>query len=113
MTTDKLAEVCSFKQIVTGQTRQIESVFCGDLLSWAMGRAKENDAWCTVMGNVNTIAVATLADCSCVVLCHDSMPDEMFLEKAKQQGVNVFTTQKTEFEACVEIALALGIVQKI
>ncbi len=112
MTTNNLVENCNFKQIVKAEQRDIKHAFCGDLLSWAMGRAKEDDAWCTVMGNVNTIAVATLADCACVILCHDSVADENFLAKANQQGVNVFSTPLSEFDACVEIAIALGIVQK-
>ena len=45
-----------------GEERQIEGAYCGDLLSMVMGRAKENDAFVTVMANVNTIAVAVLAD---------------------------------------------------
>ena len=33
-------------------TREVTGGYTGDLLSWAMGRAKEGDAWFTVMGNV-------------------------------------------------------------
>ncbi len=110
MKTTQLATACGFTQLITGEEREIKHVFCGDLLSWAMGRAKEDDAWCTVMGNVNTIAVSTLADCSCIVLCHDAVPDDNFKQKAKLQNVNVFTTSMSEFEACVALAKALGIV---
>ncbi len=109
ITTSQLTEKCGFSQIITGDDRNVEGVFCGDLLSWAMGRAKEGDAWCTVMGNVNTIAVSTLADCACVVLCHGSVADENFMQKAQMQDVNVFTTPLSEFEACIALANALGI----
>ena len=37
-----------------------------------MGRAQEGDAWFTVMGNVNAVAVAVLADTACLVLTEDS-----------------------------------------
>ena len=39
--------------------------FCCDLLSVAMGKAPAGCAWVTVMGNMNTLAVATLADAAC------------------------------------------------
>ncbi len=109
VTTSQLAEKCGFEVLNEGDDREVKSVFCGDLLSWAMGRAQEGDAWCTVMGNVNTIAVCTLADCACVVLCHGSAADESFLQKAKLQDVCVFTTPLSEFEACIALANTLGI----
>ncbi len=101
MDTITLAKKCKFNILNEGDNREITGVFCGDLLSWAMGRAKEGDAWCTVMGNVNTIAVATLADCACIVLCHESVADEDMLARAKQQGVCLFSTDLPEYEACV------------
>lgn len=51
-----------------GKERQIEGVYCCDLLSIVMGRAKQDDAWITVMGNMNSIAVASLSDVSCIIL---------------------------------------------
>ena len=33
-----------------------------------MSKAPENGAWVTVMGNKNTLAVASLADVSCIIL---------------------------------------------
>lgn len=109
MTTASLAAACGFVCAVPGEEKEITGVFAGDLLSWAMGRAKAGDAWCTVMANVNTIAVATLADCACVVLCQDAAADAGMLEKAAQQGVAVFTTPLPEFEAGVRAARACGV----
>ncbi|MEG0769180.1 MAG: hypothetical protein RSG59_04590 [Ruthenibacterium sp.] len=109
--TTALAAACGFAVLVPGDTREITGVYTGDLLSWAMGRAKEGDAWCTVMGNVNTIAVATLADCACVVLCHSAVPDDAMRERAAQQGVAVFTTSLPEFEASLAVARVMGLVK--
>ena len=41
--------------------REIDGVYIGDLLSWVMGRASQDNAWITIMSNINVIAVATLA----------------------------------------------------
>ena len=48
--------------------RPVEGGYCGDLLSWVMGRAPAGGAWLTIMSNVNVAAVAALADTACVVL---------------------------------------------
>ncbi len=101
MNTTLLAQNENFSVLNEGETCDIKGVFCGDLLSWAMGRASEGDAWCTVMGNVNTIAVSVLADCACIILCHGSVADENMLAKAKTQDVCVLSTQLSEYEACV------------
>ena len=63
--------------------RNIESVFCCDLLSLVMSRAPEDCAWVTVMGNRNVIAVASLADVSCVIAAEGCSFDEEAVEAAK------------------------------
>ena len=47
--------------------REINCVYTCDLLSFAMGRAPADSAWVTIIGNVNAIAVASLADVACIV----------------------------------------------
>lgn len=39
------------------------------------GRAPQNSAWVTVMGNVNAVAVAVLADTACIVLAENAPLD--------------------------------------
>ncbi len=84
-------------------SREVSRVFCCDMLSIAMGKAPEGCAWVTVMGNKNTLAVATLADAGCVVLAEGVTLNETDLACAKEQGVNVFTTQMPIFEAALKI----------
>ena len=107
MNTTELAAACGFTQAVCADAREISGIFTGDLLSWAMGRAKEGDAWFTVMGNVNAVAVATLADCACIVLCHDAALDANAKMRALEQGVSIFTTSMPEFESSIALAKAL------
>ena len=109
MTTKELSTVCGFLPAVEADAREITGIFTGDLLSWAMGRAKEGDAWFTVMGNVNAVAVAALADCACVVLCHGAALDAVAKTRAEDQGIFIFTTELPEFEASLALAKALGL----
>ena len=107
MNTKDLPAVCGFSPLVPGEEREIEGIFTGDLLSWAMGRAKEGDAGFTVMGNVNAVAVASLADCACIVLCHGAALDAVAKTRAEEQGINIFTTDLPEFEAGFALARAM------
>ena len=83
--------------------REITGGYCGDLLSWVMGRAQAGDAWITVMGNLNAIGVAVLADTSCIILAENAWLDEDARQKADQQGVAVLGSERTSYQ------LALGI----
>lgn len=80
--------------------KNVENVYCGDLLSWVMGKLKSHDVWVTIMNNINIIAVAYLADASCIILSENSDIEDEVLEKAKLNGVNVFRTSKSSYEIC-------------
>lgn len=83
--------------------RDITVPFCCDLLSVAMGKAPAGCAWVTVMANINTLAVASLTDAACVILAEDACVDEVTLSKAEMQGITLFTTGLSIFDAALSI----------
>ena len=87
--------------------REVTGGYAGDLLSWVMGRANSGDAWITIMSNVNIVAVATLADPSCIVLSEGVGIDAEVLEKAKSVGVNILGSDEDTFAICARIAAVL------
>lgn len=101
----QLLEDGTFQVIHAGEDpeREITTPFCCDLLSVAMGRAPAGCAWVTVMGNMNTLAVATLADAACIVLAEGAMLDETAQKKARQQDITVLATELPVFEAALWI----------
>jgi len=105
MTIFDLIQMGEFKVLNEGVNpkREISVPYCCDLLSIAMGRMPADSAWVTVMGNINTLAVATLADASCIILAEGSMLDEPAHNKAKEQGITVFTTDLPIFDAALYI----------
>ena len=110
MTVKELADRLSLTPInIDDESREIQGAYTGDLLSWVMGRAKSGNVWVTIMSNINVIAVATLCDVSMVILSEDSRLDNDALVKAKNQGINVYTSNKTSYELCAEIGLLLKI----
>lgn len=83
--------------------REITIPFCCDLLSIAMGRAPSGCAWVTVMGNMNTLAVAALTDAACVILAEGAVLDEVAKKKAVDQEITVLSTEMPIFEAALKI----------
>ena len=84
--------------------REVSGGYAGDLLSWVMGRARSGDAWITIMSNLNIIAVASLADPSCIILSEGVELDEAVRERAENQGVNVLSSKLDTFALCALIA---------
>lgn len=109
MRTPELENLPGFEALVAAEPREITSVYCADLLSWAMGRAPEGCAWCTVMGNVNAVAVASLADAAAIVLCEGAALDEEARAKAEERGINICRSAQPAFEAGLAIARAAGL----
>lgn len=83
--------------------REISDVYIGDLLSWVMGRAKPDDAWITIMSNVNILAVASLADTACIILAEGVTVDDEIKNTALQKDINIISTELSAFEAAVSI----------
>jgi predicted transcriptional regulator len=85
-------------------SREIDGCYCGDLLSWVMSRAEENNVWLTVMGNINSIGVAVLTDVACIVLTENAPLDDNAKQKADQNGVIILTTNKNSYEVAAEFS---------
>ena len=99
MTVSQLCKECGFEIVNLEEDREITGgVYCCDLLSFVMGRAPADGVWFTVMGNLNAVAVASLSDVACVVLCEGIPRDEPGLAKAKEQGINILRASMPIFE---------------
>ena len=104
MTVKELAAACGFDTACGEGDREITGgVYCCDLLSIVMGRAPADCAWVTVMGNVNTLAVASLTDAACVTLAEGTVLDEVVVEQAKTQGITVLATTEPVFDMALQI----------
>lgn len=86
----------------------VESVFTCDLLSLAMGRAPSGCAWLSVMGNINTLAVASLTDVGCVILCHGVKMDDETLKKAREESIPVFYSDEPIFDTALKVYNAIN-----
>ncbi len=99
MTVKELCEKCGFEEIcIPEPEREVNGAYMGDLLSWVMGRAGFDNAWITIMSNINVIAVASLSDVSCVILTEGVTLDEEVKKTALEKGINVLKSPLPSFE---------------
>lgn len=104
MTVGEICKNCGFKLLVAAdENREIESVYCCDLLSIVMSKATENCAWITIMNNLNSVAVASLIDMSCIVIAGGIDADATLLMKATEQGINILLSSEPIFETALKI----------
>ena len=104
MTVKQLSELEGFSAITLPEPdRRIDGVYVGDLLSWVMGRAGADNAWVTIMSNVNVVAVASLSDVACVILAEGVTLDREVSEVASARGINVLTSSLPAYEVCTTL----------
>lgn len=105
MTVETLANRLGFNIIcMPDPGKTVDGVYIGDLLSWVMSKAEQGNVWITIMSNVNTLAVATLVDTSCILLCEDVRLENDVLETAKSKGINILSTSLSSYEAAIKLS---------
>ena len=88
--------------------REINGCYIGDLLSWVMGRAQMDNAWITIMTNLNVVAVASLADTACVILAEGAEMESDVLETAREKDVNVLVSEQPIYETAMRLSELLA-----
>jgi hypothetical protein len=109
MTVSELSKKLELEVIVMAdKTREVTGGYVCDLLSWVMGRSNPGDAWITVIGNINTIAVSLLADTACVILAENCHLDNDAKLRAEIEGVTVLRSSKNSFQLACEIGTLIA-----
>ena len=83
--------------------KDVTGCYIGDLLSLAMSKVQEGDAWVTVQGNINVPAIAALTGCAMVILAENMKFDEDALLRAKSEEIPVYYSEKSAFEIACKI----------
>jgi len=108
MTVSQLAQTLDLKRFSPGNgEREVRGGYVGDLLSWVMSRAKAEDAWITIMSNVNVASVAELTDVSCVILAEGVEPDPGLSEKLGRIRAGVYGSPLGAYELAWRVNAAL------
>ncbi len=88
-----------------GLDREVSGAYICDLLSWVMAHAQKGDAWITIQSHSNTIAVASLLELSCIIVCEDAEIEEDTVKKAIDEEIPVLSSTKSAF------VLAKGLIE--
>ena len=108
MTVNELAAKYGFTTVTMPDgEREVRGGYCGDLLSWVMGRAGQDNAWITIMSNMNIVAVASLSNVSTVILAEGVTLEKNVSDTASAKGVNILSSGKSAFEIAAMIAREL------
>mgnify|MGYP000846013085 FL=1 len=90
-------------RILTGETgldKQVEGIYCCDLLSWVMSHAGKGYAWITVHTHLNIVAVATLLELSCIIIPEGIEVEEATVKRAIQEGIPVISAAPSAYGIC-------------
>ncbi len=99
MTVSEAANKLSLECYSEGdQGREVKGGYSGDLLSWVIGRAGAGSAWITIMSNANVAAVALLAEVSMIILAEGVAPDDELFNRARQQGLALYSSPMGAYE---------------
>lgn len=99
MKASMLIEKYGFEKLTDASAEfDINHAFIGDLLSWVMGHAKSDDAWITILGHPNIIAVALLRELSCVIIAHDAQIQPETIDKANEESFLILKSSLSAFE---------------
>jgi len=76
---------------------EFHGAYTSDLLSDVMANAREGGALITIQAHKNTVAVASLAGISVIIICNSRpVPGDM-IEAAKNEGIAVIRTKENQF----------------
>lgn len=90
--------------LLADENRTVCGAYAGDLLSWVIGRANADSAFLTIMTNVNVVAVAALAELSCVIFCENVNVPQEVMESAKEKEINLFRSNLPTFETALRLS---------
>ena len=95
-----LVKKAKFKLITNDSmiSREVKGLYCCDLLSWVMARAKDGDAWITVQTHMNIVAVASLLEISCIIIPEAIPVEQETIDKANEENVFILSTNLNSYE---------------
>ena len=94
-------------QVVCGKEHtknELSGCYIGDLLSLAMSRIQAGNIWITIQTNINIVAVASLTEAGCILLCDSCTPDANTAERADREGIPILVSEKSAYALAGELS---------
>jgi len=93
----QIADKCSLQKVVFCSNDEIETGYCGDLMSDVIANADSNSIWITIQAHKNSIAVALIKDIKAIVFSNNVEMNQDLIEKAKEEKINLLRSEKNSF----------------
>jgi len=103
MKLSKIIDKCRLEKIVFYDDCEVETGYCGDLMSDVMAHAEPECIWITIQAHKNSIAVALIKDIKSIIFTNNVKLEKEVIEKAKEEKINLLRTDKNSFTVCGEI----------
>ncbi len=95
-----------FKVLCEGKNAPIDSLYCSDLMSFALGHIKsEKTILCTILKGMNVIAVAVALNLPIVIFCEGVEPTEEVIIEAKQNNITLLASKLNTYETAKQIEI--------
>jgi serine kinase of HPr protein (carbohydrate metabolism regulator) len=107
---EKLVEELSLK-VLAGRDhlqRDVTAAYCGDVLSRVIAKGMRGSLWITVQTHLNTVAIASLHELSCIIIPEEAAVDERSLSKAEEEQVIILTSPMSAYTIAGKL-YALGV----
>jgi hypothetical protein len=83
--------------------------YTSDLLSDVMGNAPAESVFITIQAHKNTVAVASLAGLSAILLCSNRQAPQDMIAAADQEGIPIYQTEENQFWASYHLGKLLNL----
>ena len=103
MKLSKIIDQCRLEKIVFCTDCEVETGYCGDLMSDVMAHAEANCIWITIQAHKNSIAVALIKDIKSIIFTNNVTVEKEVIKKAKEEKINLLRTKKNSFTVGGEI----------
>ncbi|OQA92319.1 MAG: DRTGG domain protein [Elusimicrobia bacterium ADurb.Bin231] len=101
MKIDELSKIEGFKKLADNSAsgKEFGSVYISDLLSVVLSKAEHGCLWITAQSHKNIVGVASVKEISAILIVEGFMPDGDTITKAREENIEIFTTELSAFES--------------
>lgn len=109
MTVREIAELLG-AEIINNELpdTQVKGAYTSDLLSDVMAHAKEGGVLITIQAHKNTVAVATLVNINCIIICNSRPVTDDMIEAAREEGIALLVAKDNQFTVSGKLWEFLG-----
>lgn len=97
----KLSQIikrCALQKVVFCSDDEIETGYCGDLMSDVIANAESDSIWITIQAHKNSIAVALIKDIKAIVFANNVELNQDLIEKAEEEKINLLKSEMNSFQ---------------